>query len=656
MDTWVPNPNARPYIPKKYRHGRQPGSNKRGFSTRKCVVKTFQGGLVVVLLFTVVINIMFIVETSKKLKDPQFRDQISSSDDYDEIGAGRKKEKVMEMSMPTSLNVEVMSSKTAAFISVDGTTVLQDDEPDKSRGIHIAVLNQATGSVMSRTFFDTYSANEDVAMMNYLDSIRVGRILIFTIKDEGSLSLKAPARQYLADMGSEKIEFLGYRDTWCFVTVKGKGKVISESHAKSPDISTWAEKISLQTKIPLVAVKESECPWPDTPENKRRQTFCNKFEGYGPTCSCTDPHSITFSPNPLENNNIADVPVVVIASNRPYYLYRMLRTLLSTPGADPKMVTVFIDGYYEEPLAVTTLLGLKGIQHTPLGAKAARISQHYKASLTAIFNLYMDSKYAIVIEEDLDVSPDFFNFFSQTKFLLEEDPSVYCISAWNDQGYSHSCKDPSLLYRVETMPGLGWLLKRKLYKGELESQWPTPEKLWDWDMWLRTNHIRKNRECIIPDISRTYHFGSRGLNMNPYFQDVYFKNHSLLKTPNVKLKDLDKMKRDEYEDLITDLIKSAKTLDHSKDPCSEEFVPKVSDGKFVMYISMNTTTDFVTWKQLAKCYHLWDLDVRGFHKSMWRLFIKGSHVVVVGVPASAYSHLKPADIKPLYIPEPPKKT
>ena len=45
------------------------------------------------------------------------------------------------------------------------------------------------------------------------------------------------------------------------------------------------------------------------------------------------------------------------------------------------------------------------------------------------------------------------------------------------QGYNHSCKDETLLYRIETMPGLGWLLKRKLYKDELEPQWPTPEKV-----------------------------------------------------------------------------------------------------------------------------------------------------------------------------------
>ena len=47
------------------------------------------------------------------------------------------------------------------------------------------------------------------------------------------------------------------------------------------------------------------------------------------------------------------------------------------------------------------------------------------------------------------------------------------------QGYDHSCKDPGLLYRMETMPGLGWVLKRSLYKQELESNWPTPEKVCD---------------------------------------------------------------------------------------------------------------------------------------------------------------------------------
>ena len=64
---------------------------------------------------------------------------------------------------------------------------------------------------------------------------------------------------------------------------------------------------------------------------------------------------------------------------------------------------------------------------------------------------------------------------------------------------------------------------------------------WDWDMWMRTPMIRRDRECIIPDISRTYHFGSKGLNINPYFQELYFQKHSLMTKPNVKLKDLHRL-------------------------------------------------------------------------------------------------------------------
>lgn len=69
------------------------------------------------------------------------------------------------------------------------------------------------------------------------------------------------------------------------------------------------------------------------------------------------------------------IPVAIIASNRPNYLYRMIRSVLSAQGADATKITVFIDGYFEEPLAVARLFGIRGIQHTPISSKNARISQ-----------------------------------------------------------------------------------------------------------------------------------------------------------------------------------------------------------------------------------------------------------------------------------------
>ena len=49
-------------------------------------------------------------------------------------------------------------------------------------------------------------------------------------------------------------------------------------------------------------------------------------------------------------------------------------------------------------MEVVVLLGLRGIQHTPISIKYARVPQHYKASLTATFNLFPEARFAVVLE------------------------------------------------------------------------------------------------------------------------------------------------------------------------------------------------------------------------------------------------------------------
>lgn len=79
-----------------------------------------------------------------------------------------------------------------------------------------------------------------------------------------------------------------------------------------------------------------------------------------------------------------------------------------------------------------------------------------------------------VLSDDLDVAPDFFSYFSSTYQLLCKDPTLWCVSAWNDNGKASLVdiqQGNQLLYRSDFFPGLGWMITRELWD-ELEPKWP----------------------------------------------------------------------------------------------------------------------------------------------------------------------------------------
>ena len=89
--------------------------------------------------------------------------------------------------------------------------------------------------------------------------------------------------------------------------------------------------------------------------------------------------------------------------------------------------------------------------------------------------------------DDLDVSPDFLDYFQALYPLLKYDKTIWCISAWNDNGIDQKidrragmwkkenheciflCQD--LLHRSDFFPGLGWLLTKTVWN-EIKADWP----------------------------------------------------------------------------------------------------------------------------------------------------------------------------------------
>jgi beta-1,2-N-acetylglucosaminyltransferase len=66
-------------------------------------------------------------------------------------------------------------------------------------------------------------------------------------------------------------------------------------------------------------------------------------------------------------------------------------------------------------------------------------------------------------------------------------------------------------------------------------------------------------------------------------------------------------------------------------------------------MKMKRWDDSRNWQNAARCFKIWDMDVRGYHKSLFRFWIKGNHVMVIGCPDSPYCELKPSHVTPVDI-------
>ncbi|CAD5229596.1 unnamed protein product [Bursaphelenchus okinawaensis] len=186
------------------------------------------------------------------------------------------------------------------------------------------------------------------------------------------------------------------------------------------------------------------------------------------------------------------------------------------------------------------------------------IARHYKLGLDYVFNTKnYDS--VIIVEDDLDISPDFFLYFSGTRWLLDADPTLYCISAWNDNGKAQliDMEAHDLLYRSDFFPGLGWMMTNKLWQ-ELGPIWPTGF----WDDWIRDPARRKDRQCIRPEISRTAmtDFGkigaSEGLFFAKYLKKIVLNN----KTVDFTMMDHTNLLPDKYLQTFISKVYSLPTI------------------------------------------------------------------------------------------------
>ncbi|NWT10583.1 MGAT1 acetylglucosaminyltransferase, partial [Vireo altiloquus] len=278
------------------------------------------------------------------------------------------------------------------------------------------------------------------------------------------------------------------------------------------------------------------------------------------------PTTTTTPPSQEEEEELSVIPVLVLACDRSSVRRCLDKLLRYRPSARRFPVIVSQDCGHAETAKVIASYGaavahirqpdLSDIPVPPEHRKFQgyyKISRHYRWALGQVFRTFR-YRAAIVVEDDLEVAPDFFEYFQAVLPLLRKDPSLWCISAWNDNGKEAmvDAGRAELLYRTDFFPGLGWLLLAELWD-ELEPKWPPAF----WDDWMRQPEQRRGRSCVRPEVSRTMTFGRKGVSHGQFF-DQYLKFIKLNDrfVPFTQL-DLSYLKKEEYERFFLQQVYSA---------------------------------------------------------------------------------------------------
>ncbi|CAL4134766.1 unnamed protein product, partial [Meganyctiphanes norvegica] len=548
-------------------------------------------------------------------------------------------------------------TRTNCYNKVANKTNMVKGKPLKDIGIGASVASQYQMILLYSSVFKTGMPAAAAMLERALDAIQPGRILILLGVPDWMNWLQDDTFERLVSLGCRLGLHGAQGEPSLLVTHKGHRRLAEMLITVDPE---KIEDQLVDIAPVLFALNAPSCKWHQDPSYSARATFCQMYDGYGDFCDCHQPlhispkYAVMFPPRmklDISDDEIQTIPIALVTAKRLTNVLRQVQQLWSIPGGGVTPLAIFVDGYNPEAEQLGNILNITTIFHynnpAPIGSKH-RVNQHIKFSLKGILQLYSDVDKVIILEDDLVLASDFISYFHQAAILLDfESDSLMCVNAYNYNAFPHSAHDPSKIYRVQSYPYYGWMVKRKEAESMLKN-WAPLHVDADWDYFLRKMHL-KERQVIIPEIPRTRHEGGGGMHVSGVIQELTYNQRPLNMIPNVTL-DLRRTWLFAYSLDMQRALDEATFINITHHPCEKEPIPRNKNSTYVIYIRVLGETDKPhAWKLIAKCLGFYPDVYEHFH-GIYSVKFFSATLYVVGCPASPYCNEFQIDPSIIYTP------
>ena len=188
-----------------------------------------------------------------------------------------------------------------------------------------------------------------------------------------------------------------------------------------------------------------------------------------------------------------------------------------------------------------------------------RTALHQKLAMDAVFSADQSYTHAIFLEDSVELAPDTLDMFAEATPIMDKDPTVWCISAYNGLAFDNMEGSPSRLMRSSHFSGVVWMLRRELWT-ELSPAWP---KL-SWVEWMQSGGAREGRSCIIPEVSRAKRVGNSVYSRDEAVYEQFNRRIRLAELPldHNTFGDMSYLVREEYDAVIVENVKKARLVDN----------------------------------------------------------------------------------------------